>query len=189
MALQLLLENMTDQDSPILVAAHTNHALDQLLRHVAHFEPDFIRLGGMSTDADIIKPRTLYEVKQSVSWKDPPGSLRGRAFAELKRLTKDMTAMFSPLTSGEDLLTASILEQYNLITHEQHQSLVRGAKEWFSAEASENDVLAVWLGDERVEFRLPIASEDYEIECEEPDLEFEQLRGKYVADGPTQPYS
>jgi helicase required for RNAi-mediated heterochromatin assembly 1 len=45
-ALRILLSNMGKDDPPVIVTCQTNHALDQLLRHVAEFEPNFIRLGG-----------------------------------------------------------------------------------------------------------------------------------------------
>lgn len=61
---------MRPEDPPILVASHTNHALDQLLRHVQAFDEEFIRLGGFTTDYENIKPRTMYEVKQAVKRPD-----------------------------------------------------------------------------------------------------------------------
>lgn len=61
-ALKLLIHNMSPTDPPIVVACQTNHALDQLLRHVASFEENFIRLGGRSKDTGIVKQRTLYNV-------------------------------------------------------------------------------------------------------------------------------
>jgi helicase required for RNAi-mediated heterochromatin assembly 1 len=62
MALMLLMKNMSPEDPPIVVACQTNHALDQLLRHVAKFDERFIRLGGRSKDTGIVKERTLYKV-------------------------------------------------------------------------------------------------------------------------------
>ena len=56
---------MKPGDPPILVASHTNHALDQLLRYVKQFDEEFIRLGAFTTDKENIKPRTMYEVKQA----------------------------------------------------------------------------------------------------------------------------
>lgn len=58
-ALQAMLQNMRKDDPPIVVACQTNHALDQLLRHIAEFEPSFIRLGGQTKDQDKIKKRTV----------------------------------------------------------------------------------------------------------------------------------
>ena len=58
-ALKALLSNMTMGDPPVIVTCQTNHALDQLLRHVAQFEANFVRLGGRSKDQDVIQKRTL----------------------------------------------------------------------------------------------------------------------------------
>lgn len=69
-ALHTLHKNMRPGDPPILVASHTNHALDQLLRHVKQFDEEFIRLGGFTADQENIKPRTIYEVKQAVKKPD-----------------------------------------------------------------------------------------------------------------------
>jgi helicase required for RNAi-mediated heterochromatin assembly 1 len=62
-ALQVLIENKKAGDPPIIVAAQTNHALDQLLGHVANFDPDYIRLGGQTKKPEV-KKRALYEVRQ-----------------------------------------------------------------------------------------------------------------------------
>lgn len=67
MALKLLMENMSPEDPPIVVACQTNHALDQLLRHVAEFDEQFIRLGGRSKDDGIVKERTLYKVSNHIA--------------------------------------------------------------------------------------------------------------------------
>lgn len=58
-ALKAMLQNMRMDDPPIIVTCQTNHALDQLLRHVAEFEPGFLRLGGQTKDQDKIKKRTV----------------------------------------------------------------------------------------------------------------------------------
>ena len=84
-ALRLLLENSGPDDPPIIISAHTNHALDQLLRHVAKFEPEFIRLGAWTKDTVVIKPRTLFEIKSAVKYNHPRGGLRKPALARLVR--------------------------------------------------------------------------------------------------------
>lgn len=58
-ALKIMLANMRRDDPPIIVACQTNHALDQILRHIAEFEPNFVRLGGQTKDQDVIKKRTV----------------------------------------------------------------------------------------------------------------------------------
>ncbi|KAK4697938.1 helicase required for RNAi-mediated heterochromatin assembly 1, partial [Lecanoromycetidae sp. Uapishka_2] len=169
---------MTSDDPPIIIAAHTNHALDQLLRHISRFEPDFIRLGGWTKDMEIIKPRTLYEVKEAVKHSIPPGSMRKPALAKLKQHSHDIANLLKPLTEGKEPLTATVLKKYGVISEAQYDSLVQGAQDWVRAGA-EDDVtgdVAIWLGDERVEAKQRTLPEDFGIEVEEVDLEFEQLK-------------
>ena len=90
-ALHLLVENLGAEDPPIIISAHTNHALDQLLRHIAKFEPEFVRLGAWTKDMEIIKPRTLFEIKDSVRHGNPVGGLRNPALARMKQLAKVRT--------------------------------------------------------------------------------------------------
>lgn len=177
-AIKLLLENMAVEDPPILVAAHTNHALDQLLRHIAVFEPRFIRLGGWTKDLETIKPRTLYEVKSATRNSNPVGSLRLPALTKIKQLTRDIRSLLAPLTEGDELLSAAVLYDYGVISDVQCESLVRGAKEWVRAGAADKvpGEIAIWLGDERIEAKQRTLPEDFGIEIEEADLEFEQLK-------------
>ena len=177
-AIRLLLENRRPEDPPIILAAHTNHALDQLLRHVSAFEPEFIRLGGWTKDMDIIKPRTLYEVKNAVKHSNPTGSLRMPALTKLKQLAKDLIQLLLPLTDGSEPLKAALFKTYGIISDAQYQSLVQGAREWIKAGADDSvsGDIAMWLGDERVEAKKRTMPEDFGIEFEEVDLEFEQLK-------------
>ena len=177
-AIRLLLENMAPEDPPILVAAHTNHALDQLLRHIAAFEPEFVRLGAWTKDLETIKPRTLYEIKNAVRHNNPPGSLRGPALTKIRQLAKEMTVLLAPLTGDNDLFSAELLHRYDVITDAQFESLIKGSKEWIRAGAEDTDLeeLAVWLGDERIEAKQRTLPEDFGIEIDEIDLEVEQLR-------------
>ena len=177
-AIRLLLENMAPEDPPILLAAHTNHALDQLLRLVSKYEPDFIRLGGWTKDMEIIKPRTLYEVEQAVKHGNPKGSLRGPALLKIKQLSRELIHLLSPLTEGTEPLKATLFKKYGVISDHQYESLIKGAKDWIRA-GTEDDIsgdIAMWLGDERVEAKQRTLPEDLGIEFEEVDLEFEQLK-------------
>ena len=177
-ALRLLLENLAAEDPPIIISAHTNHALDQLLRHVAKFEPDFIRLGAWTKDIEVIKPRTLFEIKDAVRHSNPLGGLRNPALARLRQLTKEMTILLAPITQGKEMLNSKLYEQYNVISYVQYDSLVKGAKEWVRAEPNDESVgdIATWLGDERIEAKYRTMPEDFGIEVEEADLEYEQLK-------------
>ena len=177
-AIRLLLENMAPDDPPILLAAHTNHALDQLLCLVSQYEPEFIRLGGWTKDMEIIKPRTLYEVKEAVKHGNPKGSLRGPAIMKIKQLGRELVHLLSPLTEGNEPLKATLFKKYGVLSDGQYESLLQGAKEWIRAGAGD-DILgdvAMWLGDERVEAKQRTLPEDFGIEFEEVDLEYEQLK-------------
>lgn len=178
MAIRLMIDNMAPGDSPIIVAAHTNHALDQLLRRIAEFEPEFIRLGGYTTDMEVVKPRTLYEVKNAVKHSDPVRCLRGPARIKIRQMRKEMTVLLGPLTEGKEPLSASLFLKYGVITDDQFESLVNGAKDWVrsGAEDTISGEIAMWLGDERVEAKQRTLPEDFGIEIEEVDLEFEQLK-------------
>ncbi|KAF6225742.1 hypothetical protein HO133_009744 [Letharia lupina] len=176
-ALRLLLENLGAEDPPIIIAAHTNHALDQLLRHIAKFEPGFIRLGAWTKDTEVIKPQTLFEIKDAIKHSNPTGGLRNPALRRLKQLAKEMTILLAPLTEGRELLNSRSFEQYNVISYDQYYSLVKGAKEWIRAGAEDDPLgdIATWLGDERIEANYRTMPEDFGIEVEEV-VEYEQLK-------------
>ncbi|OMP83961.1 Helicase required for RNAi-mediated heterochromatin assembly 1 [Diplodia seriata] len=179
-ALKALLNNMEEGfDAPIIVACQTNHALDQLMRHVAAFEPNFARLGGRSRDEEI-KKRTLYELKQAD--RPPPiaGGSMGPASMRLKKLERQMRTLLSPLQVGSDFLSHTLLRQLNIITEKQFESFERGDTRWESHGAQQDtiaeDRIADWIGKhyDRVERGIP--PDDFAFEYEEIDLEFEQLK-------------
>lgn len=89
-----------------------------------------------------------------------------------------MTVLLAPLTQGKELLDSRSFEKYDIISFNQYGSLVKGAKEWIRTGA-EDDLLgdiAAWLGDERIEAKYRTMPEDFGIEVEEVDLEYEQLK-------------
>ena len=174
-ALQTLQANMTSEEPPIIVSAHTNHALDQILRHIALFEPDFIRLGGMTLDEEVIKPRTLFEVRKAVKLdndRPPLGLMKAR------NLTKQMCEMLKPLTAGEEPLPGALFAGFGIITDSQNDSITRGAQEWHCV----NDAglpsgdMAMWLSPKNLEpARRTFKPVDFGIQIEEADLDFEEI--------------
>lgn len=97
-AVQTLLENSSSGDPPLIIAAQTNHALDQLLIHISQFYPDYIRLGGRSTNPDV-KQRALFELRRKERIKVVPGGILGRTSSELEKQTKRLVAILQPLTA------------------------------------------------------------------------------------------
>jgi helicase required for RNAi-mediated heterochromatin assembly 1 len=126
--LKVMIGNLYRSDPPLIVAAQTNHALDQLLNHILTFEPNILRLGGRSNKAneDILK-RTLFELRNA----NPiPGGRAGfRAFQiELVRRVNDVKSALESLLTGS-LLTADTLLKQGLITESQFNSL-SGSSDW-----------------------------------------------------------
>ena len=177
-ALDLLLRNRALGDAPIILAAHTNHAVDQLLRHVAKFEPDFIRLGGMTTDQENIKPRTLFEVRQAARQVSPATAPKMPSLARLKALSHDIRTLLAPLADGEQPLSSELFKKYGIITEAQHISLQKGAAEWVRLDEPDQvpGDMAMWLGRELIKADIRTMPEDFGFEFEEIDLEFEQLK-------------
>ena len=176
-ALRVLLENKQDDDPPILVAAHTNHALDQLLRYIAPIESKFIRLGGMSTDYEIIKPRTLYEVKQATKLGIVPGGCKGPALGGMRALVKEMQGLLKPLTEGKPL-GEEVLKEHKILTEGQCKSLLKGSEKWIDTSLPDSITAAIhkWAGEELIEANRRTQPEDYGFDYEEIDLEYEQLK-------------
>lgn len=176
-ALELLLRNMAPGDPPIILAAHTNHAVDQLLRHVAKFEPDFIRLGGMTTDQENIKPRTLFEVRSSTKLSNPASAPRLPSLARMKMLALEMRNLLAPLSDTDEPFSSELFKKYGIITEAQFTSLQKGAAEWVRVDEPgevQGDI-AMWLGTELIKAEPRTQPEDFGFDFEEIDLEFEQL--------------
>lgn len=176
-ALETMHKNMKVDDPPIIVAAHTNHALDQLLRHIMRFEEKFIRLGGFTTDLENIKPRTLHEVKQMFKNTNIPGGARVPALASMRRLIADMTAILEPIMSGK-LISSETFVQYGVITEAQRESLLEGMKDWLRSDdpAKENGDMELWLGKGIRDANRASGLQLFDFPLEEVDLEYEQLK-------------
>ncbi|KAK4967576.1 hypothetical protein LTR66_011920 [Elasticomyces elasticus] len=177
-ALKTMINNMVEDDPPIIVTCQTNHALDQLLRHVASFEPNFVRLGGRSKDRDVIKKRTLYEVRMQHVVNPVHGGLRGSAIKKMKDLDKNMALLLAPLETGMGTIGAALLEKCGLLTAEQYASLNAGAALWVQqgTTAEQHGPMELWLGDALVRVERKQQPEEFDYEFEEADLEFEQLK-------------
>ncbi|PWY96418.1 ATP binding protein [Aspergillus sclerotioniger CBS 115572] len=178
MALKILLSNMKQSDPPIIVASQTNHALDQLLRLVATFETEYIRLGSRSSDPDI-KKRTLYSVRQGAPTITVHGSVLAGAKKDHKRLTQAIMDLLQPFMaeSIQAPLPASLFAEYGLLTETQLNYLIKGAKGWVRpGNVQTTDPLVAWLGDEVTPFEVKYTTENFGFAEDEVDLEYEQLK-------------
>jgi len=170
-ALHALLANMTDDDSPVIVACQTNHALDQLLRHIYKFEHQIIRLGGRTQDRDDIKKRTLYNVRKGSKVK-----VMGRGLyaigKDMDAVRNKMTRLLAPLAA--DLISPDALFDFKLINDGQRDSFINGASGWVHAEGDNKlkSPIAIWLNDSLE--ALPVAPEVGNL-VEDPEIDFEAL--------------
>lgn len=176
-ALKILLANLRKEDPPIIVTCQTNHALDQLLRHIAEFEPNFIRLGGRSKDKDKIKKRTLFEVRQNYSQPSEPRSRKNAAIRQMKQLIRKMQLLLAPLEQGKGCLDHRLLVKIGLLTDNQAESLEQDAQ---FAMGIIQDAPGIqfeqWLGKSLVQSCRPSQPDDFGMAYEEEDFdEVEQL--------------
>lgn len=177
-AIKIMLANRRPGDPPIIIACQTNHAIDQILRHIAEFEPEFIRLGGRSKDRGVIKSRTLYEVRQHSRIPPVSGTLQGGARKTMTAVEKDIAVLLSPLQPSSHPLDLQILKSFGLLTQRQVDTLESGASEWVHDQLG-NDTqspFVTWLGRSLVKVPPKQLPEESFFEFEEADLEFEQLR-------------
>ncbi|KAJ5832063.1 ATP binding protein [Penicillium riverlandense] len=176
-ALKVLLSNMTSGDPPIIIAAETNHALDQVLTHVSRFESNYIRLGGRSNDVEIRK-RTLYEVRISAPPKEVDGGLSGPTRREHRILVNQLVELLKPFNheNGKNPIPADAFSKHGLINEAQLLSLERGASAWIRPDTEKCDLFAAWLGDQLVAFDVDYSRESFGFVENETDLEYEELK-------------
>lgn len=124
-ALEVMIRNLGPGDPPIIVAAQTNHALDQLLNHILVFEPQIVRLGGRSDRENVaIKKRTLYELGKVTDTSAIRQGL-GASYREHKALCAEIQTVLSPLLH-DTILTGDALREHDIITEGQRRSLDPG---------------------------------------------------------------
>ncbi|KAI5361869.1 Putative P-loop containing nucleoside triphosphate hydrolase, DNA2/NAM7 helicase, helicase [Septoria linicola] len=179
-AVKVMLENRKKDDPPILVACQTNHAIDQFLRHVAVFEPNFVRLGGRSKDKDIVKKRTLFEVRKLSSDNPPAGSQYSKARHHMKQLEQQVPVLLSSLRPNGKPMDFRLLEDFKILTKAQADSLEAGASRWVQSKMSNSNEarspFTIWLGNKLIVVNPKQLSNEHGFDHEEADLEQERLR-------------
>jgi helicase required for RNAi-mediated heterochromatin assembly 1 len=172
--LRVLLKNKTSADPPVIVAAQTNHALDQILRHISNFDDNYIRLGGRSTNVEV-KKHTLYETRKKDQVRPPIGCLFGRAMKEQDDLTKAMLATIAPLV--REGAAHPLAPDLGIITSVQADSLIAGASQWVSASAGQpHDPMSLWLDKQLHPFEVVYEQNMFGMAEEDKDEEYEQLK-------------
>lgn len=175
-AMQILRENLRKEDSPIIVTAQTNHAVDQILRHTSSFEPNYIRLGGRSKDPKI-KKRTLFEVRSAQPPKKRPHSQKIQAIVAMKKIMVACQDLLALLEMGKGPLDHRALTKIGLLTTEQAESLEIDSDSILDTpQDAPGELMQQWLGKALTECRRPACPDDFGYDWEEEDLEIEQLQ-------------
>ncbi|KAL9048752.1 MAG: hypothetical protein Q9162_007569, partial [Coniocarpon cinnabarinum] len=145
-ALKVMLQNLCPDDPPIVITCQTNHALDQLLGHVALFEPSYVRIGSRSS-SEVVKKRTLYELKRDR--KPPPF----KAMQTWRKLESQISKLIAPLIKApagpesKDTFDLELLRELGVLSNEQCDSVIEGAKVWVSYEEDADErPLLKWIG-------------------------------------------
>jgi helicase required for RNAi-mediated heterochromatin assembly 1 len=175
-ALKFMLANKRPKDPPIVIAAQTNHALDQLIKQIAEFEPNYIRVGTRSADFDIHK-RTIFEMRRDNIVPRVIGGLLESEWKQHNNLTKGMQEVLSPLTPAKSHkpLSAALLVEYGILREDQAESLSKTAKEWEQGGDTTLDPFHAWLGTTVTKFRYRYTC-NFGFEDDDYDLEYEQLK-------------
>ncbi|KAF1925842.1 P-loop containing nucleoside triphosphate hydrolase protein [Didymella exigua CBS 183.55] len=175
-AVQVLGDNMRKDDAPIIITAQTNHAVDQILRHTSAFEPNYVRLGGRSKDAEIRK-RTLFEVRSAQPPAKRPHRQKTEAQAAMRKAQAAIQRLLAPLEMGKGPLDHRVLRRLGLLTQDQADSLEMDTDSFLdTSNESPGDLMHQWLGKALTECRRPAGPDDFGWEWEEEDLEVEQLQ-------------
>ncbi|KAF4962007.1 hypothetical protein FSARC_9884 [Fusarium sarcochroum] len=176
---------------PVLVAAQTNHALDQLLDRCSTFKAVIARLGGRTED-EKIGARTLYNIRRQSKLCRGPTQGENARKKVLSQIEKVLSDCFPPF-----LITAEQFRQEELISREQYESL--DDDEWESADmvdSNENGVAAnsivQWLDgciecDQTYVYRPPTEQvetpvgddDDIDESKQNEDNDKERLRGEF----------
>lgn len=144
-ALKAILTNQRKTDPPIVVAAQTNHALDQLLTLCLDAGAHIVRVGGR-TESDRIAEHTMFNTRQKFgSNTEVIRMLDAKRRQACKALTSLASTIFNDgLLQPEDLLSAGV------ITQEQYDSLVDDDMEQ-TATHRPHGPFSLWIAGECVE--------------------------------------
>jgi helicase required for RNAi-mediated heterochromatin assembly 1 len=180
-AIRIMLANQAPADPPIIVAAQTNHALDQLLGLCLDVGARIVRVGGR-TESERIEEHTIFNARQQVrsnveSFFKALDARRSRACTAMIELTEKVF--------NETLLQPADLLNADVITKEQHDSLIDDEMEgtekhslhgpfslWLSGDCIEADVVRNKYCDDK-----KLTGDDEEFNQQEYEFEddFENL--------------
>jgi helicase required for RNAi-mediated heterochromatin assembly 1 len=142
---------------PIIVAAQTNHALDQLLTLCMDADARIVRLGSRM-ESEKIAERTLFNIQQNS--RSPRASAEAeytKLKNELRNNVRDVRQLVDTVFGqSDDLLSPEVLFENGIITKEQHASLATSP---FTSDATTEDdmttdAMRLWLGENLIPAEL-----------------------------------
>ncbi|KAI0173012.1 P-loop containing nucleoside triphosphate hydrolase protein [Hypoxylon sp. FL1284] len=182
-ALQILLNSQKRGSNVIVVAAQTNHAVDQILAQLIDEDINVVRLGGR-TQSEQIKQHSLYRLRQRVR-----GQMSSyRVDSDFKNSENARKANIRTLEGivghifPSGLMDPAKLLSEGIITESQHKSLCVD-RTWIAPRSSPDGptgLLADWLGDELVRGKQhdekdpdfeAMEDSDSELEADHNDLD------------------
>ncbi|RYP60471.1 hypothetical protein DL771_010501 [Monosporascus sp. 5C6A] len=177
-ALRILLESQEKGSNVVIVAAQTNHAVDQILMQLTNLGFDIVRLGGRTQNEEM-KYHSMYNIRRRAV---RPSVQRGdRDFKTFEAARKKNVSALQNIVKQvfpSDVLDPSQLLAAGVITQEQHTSLVSD-DEWVNATDpdSPEGVLVQWLGLGQLlkvspnDYKDPIFEEAEEEKVDDVDAE------------------
>ncbi|KAI1170495.1 P-loop containing nucleoside triphosphate hydrolase protein [Nemania sp. FL0916] len=182
-ALQILLDSQKERGrNVVVVAAQTNHAVDQILIQLINLGFNTVRLGGRTQNEDI-KRYNMYNLRRrAMAPRTQKTDKDHKAFeAALKKNISRLTDIVESMFSGE-LMDPQVLRAEGIITQQQLESL-QAEDGWShaSSDVESSDLLSQWLGDQRIEaVSIDALDPDFDIlesddtgDCEEGDFDME----------------
>ncbi len=150
---------------PILVAAQTNHALDQLLAHCIKSDLKVLRMGGR-TQNDQIKPFVLFELRSKCS--RLPADNKCRLVDNKRRVNAQRIQELTDALFSDRLLDPDALLQFGIMTVAQHQSLADESMETHVA-VEGHGPFALWLGDSLIPAKIREERHPTQLELNEAE--------------------
>lgn len=170
-ALRILLQTQERGSNIIVVAAQTNHAVDQLLSQLTKLTFNIVRLGGR-TQSEEMKNYSLYNVRRRAI----PTSIQrsDRDYKTFEAARKKNIATLQNIVGDvfpNDVLDPAQLLAAGIITEVQYKSL-ESDTEWVSAAQSDSpdSTMAQWLGPTQLvkvppmDYKDPIFTTEEELE-------------------------
>ncbi|CAJ2503344.1 Uu.00g107380.m01.CDS01 [Anthostomella pinea] len=184
-ALRILLETQERGSNVIIVAAQTNHAVDQILIQLVKLGFDAVRLGGRSQNEEI-KRYSMYNLRRQKL-----ASFRQRADGDYKtcesarkKNISNLECMVNDVFPGGLVDPANLLDA-GIITVQQMESLGYDDDQWAAEPLQDRPAgsLSEWLGDDMVEappmafkdpvFETPENDDAVDLDAEDYDLELD----------------